>query len=113
MNEIPRYKASMPLQKQFVTNADGCGDHVFTQLERSGNFAVYSRKNVKTDKVVWFEVVTIKTVKAGTVFAKGSAPTEFDYESYPGKSSFGRTAWAPATESAAWKRFDNLLLGKA
>ncbi len=105
---IPRYKASMPLQKQFITNADGCGDHVFTQLERSGQFAVYRRTPVGSTTPVGFEVVTIKTVKAGTVFAKGAKPIEHDYESYPGASSFGKTAWFCSTEKRAFELFDKL-----
>lgn len=108
MNDIPRYKASMPIQKQFVTNADHCGDHIFTMMERSGQFAVYRRDVVETGKVFGFEVVTIKTVKAGTVFAKGAKPTESDYESYPGGKAFGKTGWFYPTEEAAFEKFDNL-----
>lgn len=113
MNEIPRYKASMPLQKMFVTNADSCGDHVFTQLERAGQFAVYRRTVTDTGRCMGFEVIKIKVVKAGTIYAKGAAPTVKDTESYPGAQSFGHSAWFCANEATAFKRFDNLLLGKA
>lgn len=108
MNDIPRYKASFPLQRQFVTNADSCGDNLFTQIERSGNFAIYKRSNMD-GRVLGFEVVTVKTVKAGTVFSKGAKPTESDYESYPGGKAFGKYAWFCLKEEHAFDRFDKLV----
>lgn len=110
MNDIPRYKASMPMQKVFVTNADKCGDHIFTQVERSGRLAVYRRNRVSDGRTMGYEVITIKTVKAGTVFAKGTKPVENDYESYPGAESFGRSAWSYVQEDAAFKRFDEKVI---
>jgi hypothetical protein len=88
----------------------GVGDQIFTQLERTNDCALYKRS--KPDgKVVGFEVIEIKTVKAGTVFAKGSKPTESDYESYPGGQSFGKSAWFTPIETRAWTRFDKMVLG--
>lgn len=108
-DNTPRYKASMPIQPAFLTNADKCGDHIFTQIKRTGNVAVYRRNEVDTNKLIGFEVFVIKTVKAGTVFAKGGTPTENDYESYPGSSSFGKSAWFCVTEDRAMERFDQLV----
>jgi hypothetical protein len=112
MNETPRYKASMPLQTEFVTNADSCGDHIFKQIRREGDVCAYSRTSVETGKIVGYEVFLVKTVKAGTVFAKGSKPTENDYESYPGKSSFGRSAWSFITTKQVSEKIEELLKGK-
>lgn len=92
MNDIPRYKASFPLQSVFVTNADACGDHVFTQVARKGNVAIYRRDKVNGG-CFGFETVVIKTVKAGTVYVKGGTPTTSETESYPGAASFGRLGW--------------------
>jgi hypothetical protein len=109
MNDIPRYKASFPLQTVFVTNADACGDHVFTQVARKGNVAVYRRNDVGTGRIAGWETVVIKTVKAGTVYAKGAAPTTSDTESYPGAKSFGKHAWSYTTESAAMNKLEELV----
>lgn len=106
--EIPRYKASMPLQTVYITNADKCGDHVFTQVARKNNVAVYRRNMVDTGKLAGFETIIIKTVKAGTTFAKGAKPVESDYESYPGAESFGRSAWSFPDEKIAMARFNEL-----
>ena len=107
MNDIPRYKASFPLQSVFVTNADACGDHVFTQVARKGNVAVY-RRNKTDGSVFGFETVVIKTVKAGTVYAKGATPTVNDTESYPGAQSFGRLGWHYPTQEAALAKMEDL-----
>lgn len=105
---IPRYKASSPMQEVFVTNADACGDHVFTQVARKGNVAVYRRNEVADGRCHGFETVVIKTVKAGTVYAKGAKPTETDTESYPGAASFGRLAWHYPALGAALKKLEEL-----
>jgi hypothetical protein len=93
------------MQSVFVTNADGCGDHVFTQIKRAGRVAIYSRTDVETNRVMGYEVVVITTVKAGTVYAKGAKPTEHDTESYPGCKSFGKSGWACATMGRAEEKF--------
>lgn len=85
---VPRYKSSSPLQKQFVTNADGRGDMIFTQVRRSGNVAIYSRHYEGSPVKEW-EVITIKTVKAGAKLP-GNNVVANDYEPYPGGQSFGK-----------------------
>ena len=107
MNDIPRYKASFPLQSVFITNADDCGDHVFTQISRKGNVAVYRRNKVSDGRVFCFETIVIKTVKEGTTYAKGAAPTEFDTESYPGAKS--KLGWYYPTQEAALKKLEELV----
>lgn len=102
---IERYKASKPMQTVFITNADGCGDHIFTQIKRDGNVAIYSRTDCGTNKVVGYEVIVISTVKAGTVYVKGGKPTEHDTESYPGAKSFGKSGWSCASLEQAEKKF--------
>ncbi len=91
---IPRYKASMPMQMVFVRNSDSCGDHVFTQISRVGNVAVYRRERVKDGSIAGYETIKISVVKAGTVYADGATPTSTDTESYPGAESFGTKAWS-------------------
>lgn len=104
---IPRYKASMPLQPVYITNSDGCGDHVFTQVVRKGNVAVYRRNKVSDGRVFCFETIIIKTVKEGTTYAKGSTPTETDTESYPGAKS--KLGWYYPTQEAALKKLEELV----
>ena len=106
---IPRYKASFPLQTEFVTNANSCGDHIFNQVARKGNVAVYKRTKVEDGLIAGFETIIIKTVKAGTVYAKGAVPTLTDTESYPGEASFGRLAFACSTETRALEKMEELL----
>jgi hypothetical protein len=106
---IPRYKASQPMQLVFVTNNDGCGDHVFTQIKRQGNVALYSRIDPENDRIVGYEVFTVKVVKAGTVYAKGATPTANATESYPGAQSFGRSAFFCSTLGRANERFAELI----
>lgn len=108
MNDIPRYKASFPLQTVFVTNADACGDHVFTQVARKGNVAVYRRNKVSDGKCQGWETIVIKTVKAGTVYVKGGTPTASDTESYPGAASFGRLGWNYVSLEAAMDKLEEL-----
>lgn len=107
MNDIPRYKASFPIQKTFITNSDACGDHVYTQVARKGNVAVY-RRNKLDGSVFGFETIVVKTVKAGTVYAKGATPTAADTESYPGAQSFGKLGWHYPTQEAALKKLEEL-----
>lgn len=108
MNDIPRYKASFPLQSVFVTNADACGDHVFTQVARKGNVAVYRRNKVADGRCEGWETIVIKTVKAGTVYAKGGTPTAADTESYPGAQSFGKLGWSYPSQEAALNKLEEL-----
>lgn len=108
MNDIPRYKASFPIQKTFITNSDACGDHVYTQVARKGNVAVY-RRNKLNGSVFGFETIVIKTVKAGTVYAKGATPTAADTESYPGAQSFGKLGWHYPTQEAALNKLEELV----
>lgn len=111
-NNVPRYAASPALQPAFVKNADSCGDNLFTQIQASGNVYIYSRTDTNTGKVVGFEVFTSKVVKAGTTFVKGGKPTEADYESYPGKTSFGKTAWFCSNLERATTRFNSIVTGQ-
>lgn len=108
MNDIPRYKASFPLQPVFVTNADACGDHVFTQVARKGNIAVYRRDGIDDGRCYGWEVILIKTVKAGTVYVKGGTPTDSDTESYPGCKSFGKIGWFYPSLDCAMNKFEDL-----
>ena len=109
--QTPRYKASMPLQTQFVTNADATGDQIFTQLRRTNNVALYERRHVSNNELFGqpYEVIVIKTVKAGTIYAKGTKPTEHDTESYPGAASWGKLGWGLQTLDRANTVFDEMV----
>lgn len=97
------------MQTVFVTNADACGDHVFTQVARNGNVAVYRRNKVADGQCYGYETIVIKTTKAGTVYAKGATPTQHDTESYPGAASFGRLGFHFYNLKAALHKMDELL----
>lgn len=113
ITDIPRYKSSFPVQTQFITNADATGDHVFTQVKRTGNVCLYSRTRVENGRVFGYEVVILTVMKAGTVFAKGAEPTKTDAESYPGGQSFGKKAWFFPTLESAQACFDRVVNGKS
>jgi hypothetical protein len=96
------------MQTVFITNADGCGDHVFTQEARVGNVAIYRRNKVDDGRCHGWETIVIKTVKAGTVYVKGGTPTAADTESYPGAASFGRLGWHYPSLGAAKAKLEEL-----
>lgn len=81
----------MPLQTEFILNADKCGDHVFRQVKRSGPICLYSRTDVSDGRPRGLELFKVKTVKAGAPLPDGSV-VEKDYEQYPGGAAFGRSA---------------------
>lgn len=80
----------MPLQTEFLLNADKCGENAFIQVKRSGPICLYKRVGMD-GRPRELELFKVKTVKAGAPLP-GGAKVEKDYESYPGASSFGRTA---------------------
>lgn len=96
------------LEKQFVMNADKCGNHTFTQVRRQGNVCLYRRDRVTNGSLFGFEVFLTKTVKAGSPLPGGGTVAE-DYEQYPGASSFGRSAWNTNSEKRADELFAELL----
>jgi hypothetical protein len=99
------------LEQNFVMNADKCGDHTFTQTRREGNICCYRRNKVDDERFHSFEVFIIRVVKAGSPLPGGGSVAE-DYEPYPGKSAFGRTAWSINTEQRANTVFNGLLSAK-
>lgn len=107
-NTIDRYKASFPLQPVFLTNADGCGDHIFTQIKRSGNVCLYRRNKASDGRIMAYEVIITKTIKAGAPLPGGSVVAN-DYENYPGKSQFGKAAWFCVDEQSADDKFEKLI----
>lgn len=107
-DSIPRYKASMPAQTQFIMNADCCGDMIFTQIKREDPVALYRRTRMD-GRFFTNEVVILSVVKAGTIFAKGSKPTETDYESYPGAKSWGKKGWDCPNYPYALQKFDEVV----
>jgi hypothetical protein len=108
MNNTPRYTSSLPAQTSFITNADGTGDQVFTQLKRNGPVAIYRRDRISTGHTFGFEVVILKHVKAGQPLPGGNV-VKADYEAYPGSSSFGKSAWFYMSEADAELKMDKVI----
>lgn len=96
------------LQIEFQSNVDSTGLQTFKQIKRSDNTALYQRVR-KDGSTHSFEAFKIKIIKAGTVFAKGAVPVAEDYESYPGKTAFGRFAYSCKDLLAAEQRYDQLV----
>jgi hypothetical protein len=90
---LPHYTNSYPLQTEFLKAADGCSVHIFKQLKRQGDICLYSRTGLADGRPKGFEVFRLKLVKAGASLP-GGAKVEADYEQYPGKSAFGKSAWS-------------------
>jgi len=102
----------LPTSKRFAGDSLGPKSAVIlTQLKRSETAALYSRARESTpDKIFGYEVFLIKTVRAGSPLP-GGGTVEEDYESYPGSTSFGKTAWyisGPNALVRAEKRFAEL-----
>lgn len=95
------------LQVEFQTNADMTGLQTFKQIKRTSNTAIYQRIR-KDGSTHSFEAFKIKVVKAGSKLPNGGVVAE-DYESYPGKSSFGRYAYSCKSLEQAERRYDELL----
>jgi hypothetical protein len=100
MNEdsIPLYASQPVLQTLFRTNNDGCGMHIFTQLNRVGNICLYRRNRVSDGTVHTFEVINSRACNSATT------------DSYPEASTFGTRGWSYRSESAAEATFDKLVL---
>jgi hypothetical protein len=90
---LPHYTNSFPLQTEFLKAADGCPVHIFKQLKRDGDVCLYSRTGLSDGRPKGFEVFRLKLVKAGSSLP-GGGKVEADYEQYPGKSMFGKSAWS-------------------
>lgn len=95
------------LETKFTMNADRVGDNVFTQLKREGGVALYERA-WPDGKIKSYEVFMIKTVEKGTALPNGKQVEE-TYESYPGASSFGKTASDCKTLDQAEEMFEHYL----
>lgn len=78
------------LEKEFIRNVDSCGDHRFTQVDRSSDMALYIRRKLD-GRIFGYECFKVKIVKAGTSLPGGAIVDE-DYEVYPSKHAFGKTA---------------------
>ena len=95
------------LQVEFQMNADICGLHTFKQIKRTSTAAMYQR--IRKDGTTHsFEAFKIKVIKAGAKLPNGLFVTE-DYESYPGKGSFGKYAYSCKTLEHAERRYEELL----
>lgn len=101
------------LEKQFICNADLCGDHTFTQVRKDNGVAIYQRTN-GDGKLVGYEVFVVKTRKKGDKLPGGNVEKE-DRECYPGAAAFGKTAWFVMSLDRAQEHFDRLVdkLGNA
>jgi hypothetical protein len=95
------------LEKEFSGNYDRVGINKFVQLRKENGVAMYERFN--TDGTHrGYEVFIIKTVPKGAPLPNGKTVEE-SYESYPGSSQFGKTAYDCRTMAQAEERFDQLV----
>lgn len=95
------------LQEEFKSNVDQTGLQTFKQIKISDAAAIYQR--IRSDGTTHsFEAFKIKVVKAGAKLPGGLTVQE-DYVSYPGKNSFGKTAYSCKSLSAAEARYDELI----
>jgi len=78
------------LEKEFVSNVDHCGSHKFVQVKRDKDVAVYCRYKMD-NSIFGYEIFKIKVVKEGSPLPGGIFVKE-DYEVYPSKNAFGKTA---------------------
>ena len=95
------------LEKTFSKNCDKSGIHTFTQVKRNGLVCIYERKSA-AGNIVGYEVFVTKEIMKGSPMAGGGMELE-DREGYPGKSSFGRSAWFCNSIESANSRFDKLV----
>ena len=95
------------LQVEFQSNVDQCGLHTFKQIKRCAGAAIYQRIR-KDGSTHSYEAFKIKVVKAGAKLPNGATVPE-DYESYPGKSSFGKYAYSCKDLAHAERRYDELI----
>jgi len=95
------------LKKEFIHNADKCGDNKFVQIKRQDGVAMYQRFDLENNSK-GYEVFLIKVIKEGTPLPNGSCVEE-SYERYPGSAQFGKTAFAPYTLKSANDHFNKLL----
>ncbi len=107
---LESYQLMKELDVEFVKNCDFCGNHTFTQIRFEKDIYIY-RRTRKDGTIHSYEVFSRKIVKAGTTYPNGKVEPE-DRVSYPGKSSFGRTAASCKTLEWAEKRFDDMLNGR-
>lgn len=98
----------LPLKKIFKGDGLSYNPAILTQITRSDRAAIYARSRVnEPDTIHGYEVFLIKTIEAGSPLPGGKTVAE-TYESYPGSTAFGKTAWFYPTEETARRRFDAL-----
>jgi len=90
METIEKYKSSYPLQTEFVRSVDGCGQQIFTQIRRVGNFCLYKRTKLD-GQLIGYELFRTILVKANNGLQEWWG-VKNDYERYPVASDFGRIA---------------------
>lgn len=96
------------LQKEFSSNVDKVGLNKFVQLRKENGVAMYERFNTDGSHRS-YEVFSIKVIPKGAPLPNGKTVEE-SYESYPGSSVFGRTAYDCRTLAQAEERFDQLVI---
>jgi len=104
-----KYKPSFPIQIEFIRNKDDVGKTLFKQLNRNGNVCLFSRTYVDTGKLLGYETVVVKLVKAGTL-TRGGQTVESDYESYPGGKSFGQYGFFTSSIDRANELFNEMVV---
>lgn len=100
------------LEQKFVRNSDGNGKNTFTQIRRDGDVALYRRETMG-GHLVGYEVFKFNVILKGAE-GRGGITVDEDYERYPSKGSFGKSAWfigGKNAEDRAMERFTELVTG--
>lgn len=100
------------LEQKFVRNSDGNGKNTFTQIRRDGDVALYRRETMD-GHLVGYEVFKFNIILKGAE-GRGGIIVDEDYERYPSKGSFGKSAWfigGKNAEDRAMERFTELVTG--
>ena len=99
------------LQVEFKSSVDLCGMHTFKQIKNNGIAAIYQR--IRKDGTTHsFEAFKIRVVKAGSPLPNGAVVQE-DYQPYPGKSAFGKTAFSCKDLEHAEIRYEEICKNQA
>jgi len=95
----------MKIQNKMTGRADQKSCE-FNSIERSGEFAIYSRTDKNGTK--HFEVIHIQTQKKDWIMG-GKLVAKKGDESYPSSATWGTSGWTYKKMEGAKKKFDNLV----
>jgi len=96
-----------PLEKSFIKNCDGLGDHQFTYIKHHGNVYMY-RRDYMDGKLHSYEVFESQLVKEGAALPNGETVKQ-GYMKYVTSNSRAGTAYFCNEKGSADVRYDELI----